>query len=90
MRMLLTFVSFALLKKCHLHHKISVMKQNIGGADKMIRIFIAIVCSVLFITGVVAGTVGYIVLAVGAILLGTALVNVCPLYKIFGIKTCRR
>lgn len=56
----------------------------------MIRIFIAIMCSVLFITGLVAGTVGYIVLAVGAILLATALINFCPLYKIFGINSCRR
>lgn len=90
MRMLLTFVSFASLKNDQLHRKINDMKQNIGGADKLIRIFIAIVCSVLFITGVVAGTVGYIVLAVGAILLGTALINFCPLYKIVGINTCRR
>ena len=56
----------------------------------MIRIFIAIVCSVLFITGTVSGTVGYIVLAVGAIMLGTAMLNFCPLYRIFGLNTCRR
>ncbi len=66
------------------------MKQNMGGVDKMIRIFIAIVCSVLFITGVVGGTVGYIVLGVGAIMLGTAMLNFCPLYRLFGINTCRR
>lgn len=70
--------------------KIYIMKQNVGGIDKMIRIFIAIVCSVLFITGTVSGTVGYIVLAVGAIMLGTAMLNFCPLYRIFGLNTCRR
>lgn len=70
--------------------KISAMKQNVGAADKMIRIFIAIVCSVLFITGVVSGTLGYVVLAAGAVMLGTALINFCPLYRLLGINTCRR
>lgn len=66
------------------------MKQNVGAADKMIRIFIAIVCSVLFITGVVSGTLGYIVLAAGAVMLATALISFCPLYRLLGINSCRR
>ncbi len=60
-----------------------------GGADRILRILVAILFSVLFITGVVEGTLGYILLAVGAVFLLTSFVSFCPLYTIFGINTCK-
>lgn len=66
------------------------MKRNIGIADKVVRIVIAIIAALLFFTNTVTGTIGYIILAFGAIMLATALVNFCGLYAPFGINTCKR
>jgi len=59
-----------------------------GKSDRVIRLLIAIVASVLYFTGTVSGFWGAILLIVGAVMLLTSVVGVCPLYSIFGIKTC--
>jgi len=58
-----------------------------GSADKTIRIIITAVISGLFIGNVISGTVGYLLLALAAILLLTSFVSFCPLYLPFGIST---
>lgn len=65
------------------------MKSNLGSIDKAIRILIAVALSILYFTGTVTGTLAYVLLAAGAILLLTALINFCPMYRIFGISTCK-
>lgn len=64
------------------------MKKNIGKIDRVIRILIAIVASLLYITQTVSGTLGIVVLIIGAIALVTAVLNLCGLYMLFGISTC--
>jgi hypothetical protein len=66
------------------------MKLNIGTADKVIRIVLAVLCASLYFTNAVTGTAGLVLLAVGAILLLTAMVGVCPLYLLLGIKTNKK
>lgn len=66
------------------------MKTNVGSTDKIIRIIAAVLFSVLFFTGTVTGTLGYVLLALGGILLATSLISFCPLYTLFGINTCPR
>jgi hypothetical protein len=61
-----------------------------GSADKMIRIIIAAVISGLFIGNIISGTVGYLLLALAAILLITSFVSFCPLYLPFGISTRKK
>lgn len=63
------------------------MNKNIGSADRIIRLVVAVVLIGLFAANVVSGTVGYIVLVVAAIAAITALVNFCPLYAILGMGT---
>jgi len=63
------------------------MIPNMGSADKMIRIIITAVISGLFIGNIISGTVGYLLLALAAILLLTSFVSFCPLYLPFGIST---
>lgn len=65
------------------------MNTNVGSTDKMVRIGLAVAAAVLaFVVG--AGSVGGIVLLVVAAVLGvTALVGFCPLYRLFGINTCK-
>lgn len=65
------------------------MKKNMGGADRIIRIIAAIIIVTLFWRGEISGVLGYILLALAAIFVLTSLVNICPLYNIFGIKTCK-
>ncbi len=62
------------------------MNKNIGKIDKIVRLIIAIVASALFITKTVTGTLGYILLGVGAIMLLTAIIDFCPLYKVCKFK----
>jgi len=66
------------------------MKKNMGSADKVIRILIAAVIAVLFLTKAITGTLGIILLIVAIIFLVTSLVGFCPLYTLFGINTNRK
>ena len=60
-----------------------------GSIDKIIRITIAIILSLLVSTEIVTGTLGYILLAIGALLLLTGIINFCPIYSFFKINTRR-
>jgi hypothetical protein len=60
------------------------MKANIGSLDKVIRIILAIAFAMLYITKMVEGTAGIILLVAGGILLLTSIINFCPLYAVFG------
>jgi len=64
------------------------MKKNMGTADRVIRVVIALVFAGLYFSGTVTGTVGVILLVLGAVFVLTSLVSFCPLYAPFGIKTC--
>ncbi len=60
-----------------------------GGADRIIRTIIALVVGFLFYNGTISGTLGIVLVAVAVIFLLTSLVSFCPLYTLFGIKTCK-
>jgi hypothetical protein len=66
------------------------MKKNMGGADRIIRVIVAIVFAVLYFTGTVTGTVGLVLIILGGVFLATSLVSFCPLYLPFGINTCKK
>ena len=44
------------------------MKKNIGVADRVIRIIIALIIGILYFTNVITGTLGIVLLIIGAIL----------------------
>lgn len=64
------------------------MKKNMGNADRIIRLLFAVVVSILFFTNVITGTLGIVLMVLGAIFLLTGLISFCPIYAIFGISTC--
>ena len=64
------------------------MKKNLGNADRVIRVLLAIVFGVLYFTGTVTGTAGIVLLVLGAVFLLTSLISFCPLYAIVGLSTC--
>jgi len=59
------------------------MKKNMGSADKIIRLILAVLFAVLYFTGVVKGTLGVILLILAAVFIVTSLVSFCPLYTLF-------
>jgi len=64
------------------------MKKNMGNADRIIRVILAIIIAVLYYTNVISGTVGIVLLVLGGVFVLTSLISFCPLYAPFGIKTC--
>jgi hypothetical protein len=63
------------------------MKKNIGTIDRVIRILVAVVIAVLYFTSVISGTIGIVLLVLGAVFILTALAGTCPLYLPFGLST---
>lgn len=64
------------------------MKKNMGSADRLIRIAVAAIIAVLFLTNVISGTLGIVLLVLAAVFLLTSFVGFCPLYGPLGINTC--
>jgi len=65
------------------------MKKNMGTADRIIRLIIAGLVATLYFTNTISGTLGIVLLILSAIFVLTSLVSFCPLYTLFGIKTCK-
>ena len=65
------------------------MKRNIGILDRFVRIAIAALIAILYLTYTISGTLALVLLAIGAILLLTAFVSFCPFYALLRINTCR-
>lgn len=67
------------------------MKQNMGKIDRGARLVAAIALLFLaFGTGfATTGVLHWLCIGAAAVFVLTSLVGSCPLYTIFGIKTCR-
>lgn len=66
----------------------SIMTINMGKADRIVRPLIAIAFIALYFTGTVTGTIGIVLLVLAGVFLLTSVVGNCPLYSLFGIRTC--
>ena len=66
------------------------MKKNMGSADRIIRIILAIVFAALYFGNIVTGTVGLILVILGGVFVLTSFIGFCPLYAPFGLSTCSR
>lgn len=65
------------------------MKKNMGSADKVIRVLLALVFAGLYFGGIVEGTLGIVLLVFAAVFALTSFISFCPLYAPFGISTCK-
>ena len=65
------------------------MTQNIGSTDRVLRVIAALA---LFAVGfgVLDGTTGTIVGAIGLVPLLTSAVGSCPVYQLFNFSSCSR
>lgn len=66
------------------------MKKNMGTADKVVRILMAIVITVLYFVNQISGTAAVILLLLAGIFVLTSFVSFCPLYLPFGISTRKK
>lgn len=70
------------------------MTANIGTVDRVLRVLIGLALLALafggFVPALAAGAPKWIAVAAGLVLLGTAGMRICPLYAVFGIRTCQR
>lgn len=65
------------------------MKRNMSNADRVVRLLIAALIGTLYFTGTIGSTLAIVLLVVAGIFIATSFVNFCPLYALFGIRTCK-
>ena len=63
------------------------MKRNLSNVDRIVRVVLALIFAYLYFGGIVTGTLGIVLLVLGAVFLFTALVNFCPIYALFKFST---
>jgi len=64
------------------------MKKNMGTADRIFRVLVAIaIIVVYFASNLLSGTLAIILLVLSGIFILTSFVSFCPLYIPFGIRT---
>lgn len=66
-----------------------IMKTNESSIDRGIRVVVAVVAAIAAYLVGFGSIVGIILLVVAAVMLVTAAVGFCPLYRVFGISTCK-
>ena len=64
------------------------MKKNVGSTDKIVRLILAAVFAYLYFSGTVTGTLGLVLVVLGAVFVLTSLVGFCPIYSMLGLNTC--
>ena len=66
------------------------MGRNVGNMDRELRALIGILALLgAFVLGWFSGWMVWAAALVGVIMLGTAAVGFCPLYRLVGINTCK-
>ena len=63
------------------------MKKNMGTIDRIIRIVLAIVVIILYITGSITGFAAIILGILAIVFIITSMIGFCPLYVPFKIST---
>lgn len=66
------------------------MKQNMGGADRLIRIILAVVIIVLYLLKQITGVTAIVLGILAIIFLLTSVFGFCPLYVPFRISTKKK
>jgi hypothetical protein len=73
----------------HKSTKEDTVNMNMGSADRKLRAFV--VAPVLVVAGVLVGPAGWLAIvlyALTGVMLATSAAGSCPLYMLFGLRTC--
>jgi hypothetical protein len=63
------------------------MKKNLGTADRLARVILAVVVGVLFLTNQISGTTAIVLGLFAVVFLVTSFMSFCPLYAMFNLST---
>lgn len=66
------------------------MKMNVGTIDRGLRAVLGLVLLIVAFAAGLSPVAAAVAGLVGLILLGTAAIKFCPLYRIFGLSTCKQ
>jgi Na+(H+)/acetate symporter ActP len=66
------------------------MKQNMGTVDRIVRVVLALVVAVLYLTGQLSGLAAILLGVLAVIFLVTSAIGFCPLYVPFKLSTRKR
>jgi hypothetical protein len=66
------------------------MKKNMGLIDRIIRVVLAAVVAVLYLTGQLTGTAAIVLGIIAVIFIITSAIGFCPLYLPFKISTIKK
>ena len=59
-----------------------------GTADRIVRILLAAVITILYFNNTITGTLGIILMVLAGVFVLTSIVSFCPLYTLVGLNTC--
>lgn len=65
-----------------------IMQRNEGNVDRIIRVVVAVVAFAVAALVGFGSVLGIVLAVVGVVMLVTAAVGFCPLYRVFGLSTC--
>lgn len=66
------------------------MTANVGSIDRVLRLIAgAVLIALPFVAGFTSTLWMGVAIAAGIVMLTVAATRVCPLYALFGIRTCR-
>ena len=63
------------------------MKKNMGTIDRVLRVTVAVIIGILYLTGQISGLAAIVLGVIAVIFFATSLVSTCPLYVPLGINT---
>lgn len=63
------------------------MKRNMSNTDRIVRVVVAALFAYLYFSGIVSGTLGIVLVVLGAVFLLTSVIAFCPLYAPFKFST---
>jgi hypothetical protein len=66
------------------------MKKNMGTTDKVIRVLVAVLVIVLYLTHIISGAIAIIGLVLSGIFILTSFISFCPLYLPFNFSTRKK
>ena len=66
------------------------MKPNMGSADRILRLIVAMVVAALYFTGKIPGTLGIVLMVLAAVFALTSFMSFCPLYAPFRFSTKKK
>jgi len=66
------------------------MEKNLGKIDSVIRIIIGIMLGYAFFNHYMITDLGIALISFSGTLITTGLLDWCPIYKVLGIRTCKK